>query len=252
MYFIMSNRIDLLRLIPQRGVWTEIGVYRGDFSQNVLEICNPSELVLIDSWAYALAEHNPFPDISENYTAFLGKNHWEHFGDNPVTTQDDNYNFVKNRFAHDSRVKVVRNQSYKAIMETPDGYFDVMYIDANHTYDYVLRDMLEARPKLRPGGIMLLNDFYEGPDGFEANLGVMSAVNSFMKRYDYYYIAMTHGPWGDVALTDDPTSPFVKQFLANLMNSDLTFIGINDAVVPNTRYRHFRKSNGELRYVPML
>ena len=60
-----------------------------------------------------------------------------------------------------------------------------MYIDANHQYEYVLRDMMEARKKLRPGAILLMNDFYEGPGGAEQNLGVMGAVNTFVKRFNF-------------------------------------------------------------------
>ena len=252
MYFIMASRNELIGLIPQKAVWTEVGVYRGDFSQKILEVCDPSEFTLIDTWAYIPDMHSPYPDISENYAAFSGKIHYEHFGINPSTTQDDNFRYVINRFEGDNRVKIVREESYKAIMNSPDNYFDVMYIDANHRYEYVLRDMMEARLKLKSGGIMLLNDFYEGPGGFEQNMGVMSAANTFVKRYDYSYLAMTHGPYADAALTDDPSSPFVKQFLTNFLDSDLTFIGINDAVVANTRYRHFKKTNGDLRYVAML
>ena len=60
----------------------------------------------------------------------------------------------------------------------PDSHFDVMYVDANHQYEYVLRDMMEARKKLKPGGIMQMNDFYEGPGGVEQNLGVVRKVAS--------------------------------------------------------------------------
>lgn len=252
MYFITATRNELIQLIPQNAVWTEVGVLRGDFSQRVLDVCSPSEFTLIDSWAHSSEDHTLFSDISENYVAFSGKIHWDHYRDDPAAAHEENYNYVKNRFAHDNRVKIVREESYKAIMQSPDQYFDVMYIDANHRYEYVLRDIIEARHKLKPGGIMLLNDFYEGPGGFEQNMGVVGAVNTFMKRYDYCYLAMTHGTYADVALTDDPNSPFIRQFLANLMDSDLTFIGVNDAVVPNVRYKHFRKSNGDLRYVAML
>jgi hypothetical protein len=53
-------------------------------------------------------------------------------------------------------------------------------------------------------------------------------------------------------LTDDPTSPYVQQFIVNLNNSDLTFIGISDPLVPNVRYKLYRKANGETRYLAML
>ena len=227
-------------------------MYRGDFSRRVLELCEPSEFVLIDSWKYDLRHHVPFSNLTENYGEFLGKVHWDHFGDDPSATQEANHKHVVEQFGGDNRVTIVRENSFDGIRGLPDRHFDAIYIDANHQYEFVLRDLLEARHKVKPGGLLVMNDFYEGPGGAEQNLGVLGATTTFVKRFDYFYVAMTHGAYADVALTDDPTSELVKAFLNNLMCSNLTFIGINDAVVPNIRYRVFEKSNGETRYVAML
>ena len=252
MYFVMGTRQDLIKNIPSKHVWAEVGVYRGDFSRSVLDLCDPLEFYLIDSWKYDLKDHIPFSQLTENYAEFLGKVHWDHFGDDPAATQEKNYQHVVSKFGSDSRVKIVRDNSFKAISSLPDRHFDVIYIDANHQYEFVLRDMMEARHKLKAGGLMLLNDFYEGPGGAEQNLGVLCATTTFVKRFDYYYVAMTHGAYADVALTDDPSSPLVKSLLHNLMCSDLTFVGISDAVVPNIRYKLFEKPDGGTRYVAML
>jgi hypothetical protein len=80
----------------------------------------------------------------------------------------------------------------------------------------------------------------------------MSAVNTFVKRHEYVYLAMSCGPLGNVALTDEPSSPFVRQYLENLKDSEFQFIGISDVLVPNLRYKLYRKQNGDLRYVAML
>jgi len=63
---------------------------------------------------------------------------------------------------------------------------------------------------------------------------------------------MSCGPFGNVALTDEPSSPFVRQYLENLKDSEFQFIGISDVLVPNLRYKLYRKQNGDLRYVAML
>jgi hypothetical protein len=77
-------------------------------------------------------------------------------------------------------------------------------------------------------------------------------VNTFVKRYDFHYIAMSYGSYADVTLTDDPSSPYVQEFINNLNNSDLTFVGISDVLVPNVRYKQYRKTNGDVRYLAML
>jgi hypothetical protein len=252
MYFVMGDRNKLLELFPKHLCWAEVGVYRGDFSQRIFDAANPSELHLIDNWRFDVEDHNPSGDSAEHFSNFSGKIHWQHFGDDPNATQEQNYQHVKTRFAGAGNVKIIRANSVDGIAGLPDQHFDVMYVDANHQYEYVLRDMMEVRKKLKQGGIMLLNDFYEGPGGAEQNLGVMSAVNTFVKRYGFHYLAMSHGSFADVALTDDPTSPTVHQFLANLVNSNLVFIGISDSFVPNVRYKLYKKSNGETRYVAFL
>jgi hypothetical protein len=251
-FFVMGDRNSLIQQFPKGGAWAEVGVYRGDFSQRILETCAPVEFHLIDNWKFDIEDHNPFSDEAENFSGFSGKIHWQHFGDDPNATQEQNYQYVKSRFANAPNINIIRANSLEGIKSLPDAHFDVMYIDANHQYEYVLRDMMEARKKLKPGAIMLMNDFYEGPGGAEQNLGVMGAVNTFVKRYDFHYVAMTHGSYADVALTDDPDSSYVRELLTNLNDSDLVFIGISDPFVQNIRYKLYRKKNGDLRYVAML
>lgn len=44
----------------------------------------------------------------------------------------------------------------------PDGYFDWAYIDADHYYSAVVRDIALALPKVKPGGIIAGHDFVNG------------------------------------------------------------------------------------------
>lgn len=252
MYFVLSDRNALVQLVPKNAVWAEVGVYKGDFSQIVLDTCSPSLYYLIDNWKFDPDEHNPFQETTENFSNFAGRVHWEHYGDDPNAHQEQNYQSVIKRFSSVPCVRVVRARSVEGIESLPDAYLDVIYIDANHQYEYVLRDMIHAQKKLKPGGIMLMDDFYEGPGGHEQNEGVMSAVNTFVKRHEYVYLAMSHGPFGNVALTDDPTSPFVRQYLENLKDSEFRFIGISDVLVPNLRYKLYLKQDGSYRYVALL
>jgi hypothetical protein len=46
--FITDHRKRLLKMMPKRSICAEIGVWKGDFSQRILDITNPSELHLID------------------------------------------------------------------------------------------------------------------------------------------------------------------------------------------------------------
>src|SRR5437016_3571333 len=80
-FFVMSDRNGLVQQVPKHAAWAEVGVYRGDFSQKILDFAAPSVLHLVDNWRYALDEHNPHSDAPENFRGFEGRIHWQHFGD---------------------------------------------------------------------------------------------------------------------------------------------------------------------------
>lgn len=49
--FIHPRRI-LLAKMPKNSVCAEIGVYKGEFSQQILSLVKPKKLHLIDPWKY--------------------------------------------------------------------------------------------------------------------------------------------------------------------------------------------------------
>ena len=115
MFFLIGDRNRLIEQFPKNGRWAEIGVYRGDFSQRILETCLPSEFYLIDNWKFAIDEHNPFANEAENFAGFSSKIHWQHFGDDPNASQEQNYQHVS-RFEgkHRRQSHHVRSASKRA------------------------------------------------------------------------------------------------------------------------------------------
>jgi predicted O-methyltransferase YrrM len=49
--------------------------------------------------------------------------------------------------------------THDVIAAEPDGKFDWIYIDADHSYEGALRDAKASAPKVRPGGYLVFNDF---------------------------------------------------------------------------------------------
>src|SRR5688572_8310234 len=45
-----NARKKLLSMLPTNAIGAEIGVWRGDFSADILSSCNPNRLYLIDPW----------------------------------------------------------------------------------------------------------------------------------------------------------------------------------------------------------
>ena len=46
----------------------------------------------------------------------------------------------------------------------PDGFFDLVFIDANHKYEFAKQDILIWEPLLKRGGILTGHDYYGGSD----------------------------------------------------------------------------------------
>lgn len=52
MLIINATRQSILSCLPESNIVCEIGVYIGNYSEDILTNCNPKELHLIDPWLY--------------------------------------------------------------------------------------------------------------------------------------------------------------------------------------------------------
>ena len=68
MFLSCVNRNEAIALLPKGGSWAEIGVFRGDLSEQILDVCQPKELHLVDPWHFDL-DFDWFspPDYSEKF-----------------------------------------------------------------------------------------------------------------------------------------------------------------------------------------
>ena len=102
--------------------------------------------------------------------------------------------FVRNTFIHHKKIFPIKANSIKASMLFPDEYADLIFIDADHSYDAVKADLAAWWPKLKNGGVFCGHDYCN-----EFN-GVIDAVNEFSieKNIDikqYYNNAEYNSIW---------------------------------------------------------
>jgi hypothetical protein len=162
----MDRRNFLFDILPKNCICAEIGVWKGGFSQEILDNLSPRKLYLIDPWLYQ-------PSYSSSW-----------YGGGYVKSQEDMdhiYNNVYQKFKADSRVTILRKKSSHSIKIFPDKYFDFAYIDGNHSYDFVKQDIELFYPKIKENGWIIGDDY--GNNGWWNN-GVQKAIDEFIKTND--------------------------------------------------------------------
>ena len=143
--------------LPVDGEWAEIGVFRGQTSSNVLHRRPASKLYMVDSWGL----HNAATYSKDKYG---------------VWPQDfyDKCQASAERFARHYDVEVIKGKSEDAVDQFADESLDLVYIDADHSYQEVQKDIIEWEPKVKRGGWLGGHD-YDPP--WKTTGGVKPAVD---------------------------------------------------------------------------
>lgn len=159
------------------GEGAEIGVFTGEFALRILNRWNGKKLWLVDPWS-------PQPDYLDDYNS-------------SIRIMERRMHIAERRLAaHASRLGWIRDVSVSAARRFRPRSLDFVYIDANHGYEHVRRDLAAWYPKVRPGGIIAGHDYYNAIvderlhpirfGEFEPKLltsyGVKAAVDEFAKH----------------------------------------------------------------------
>mmetsp|Transcript_22491 Transcript_22491/g.57990 ORF Transcript_22491/g.57990 Transcript_22491/m.57990 type:complete len:112 (-) Transcript_22491:197-532(-) len=74
----------------------------------------------------------------------------------------------------------------EAVHQFDDGFFDFIYVDATHSYMDSKADVESWWPKLRVGGVMAGDDYFNGyVDAAGQTFGVKDAVDEFGARKNH-------------------------------------------------------------------
>jgi hypothetical protein len=161
----------IVRRMPKHGTVAEIGVDLGDFSEKILALNRPRELHLIDPWTVESGEYRQRATSTTAGPSVESPRKLDTVA---------RYGLVCDRFASDiagGLVVLHRANSEVAGAEFGDGFFDWVYIDGNHSYEFVRQDLELYYRKLKPGGFIVCDDYHHA--GFWDD-GVTRAVDEFM------------------------------------------------------------------------
>ena len=73
-------------------------------------------------------------------------------------------------------IKIIRKNSFDALADFEDGSLDFVFIDGNHTFDYVAPDIIYWSKKVRKNGMVIIHDYYSW-----SGAGVREAVDAYTK-----------------------------------------------------------------------
>jgi hypothetical protein len=156
------DREALLGQLPRQGIVAEVGVLRGDFSQNIFTQTQPRELHLIDTWEGAAGQRN--------------------------------LEQVKNRFAEaiqNGEVILHQGHSTEVLKQLPAKSLDWLYLDTDHAYPTTAAELELAARLVKKEGLILGHDYVTGNWNNGVRYGVVEAVNEFCVQNNWEFLFLT-------------------------------------------------------------
>ena len=165
---------EFLNEYELKGIGAEIGVQNGSYSEIILNKWKGTTLFSIDAWLqFEETEYRDVANVSDeihliNYAATCMK--LRRFGDRSI---------------------ILRMTSEEAAKIIPKKTLDFCYIDANHSYDGVVKDLELWIPKIKIGGIICGHDFREDGEHSDKDgrifglFGVQKAVLEYSDKYNW-------------------------------------------------------------------
>jgi hypothetical protein len=184
----LTTRNQLPLLLNEKGLLgtaVEVGTHQGDYASIFLERWEGNMLVCVDPWH--------IPPGYEHQMKFL-------WGDK---NRDNDFQTCMDRLSrYEGRYCMMRMISVKASEHFEDHSLDFVYLDGDHRYKEVLKDLRAWWPKLKMGGILAGHDVIMPNQSAEDDwpTGVQGALDAFFglttHHYDINLIVEEDGlPW---------------------------------------------------------
>ena len=170
---VLPSRENILARMPQGGIAAEIGTQAGDFAKQILAFLKPKQLHIFD------IDFTPF-----DRQAF-------------------------DLFIRDGIVVLHEGDSSSALAQMPDHSLDFIYVDGDHSYEGVTKDLAVASQKIKSDGWIVCNDYTLYSPAEKIQYGVYRAVNElcWQRGFEIIYLGLHHWGYHDVALRRmDPES----------------------------------------------
>jgi hypothetical protein len=155
--------------ISTGSVGLEIGVWRGEFSEFLYRSVSPKKMYGIDPWAFVPVKPDSW------YGGFLAKSQED---------MDRLYESTKKRLSILPDYTLIRDYSYNITDYVDPQSIDWVYIDGDHDYTAVSKDLLNSYTLIKPGGIITGDDCIQHPTN-----PIYKAVQKFLSSISYKNVA---------------------------------------------------------------
>jgi hypothetical protein len=142
----------------------------------------------------------------------------EAFADQPTSTRHKTEpRYERNKRAMESRMKdrnftLIEKFSEEAVQDIPYDSLDFVYIDGDHSYDYVMLDIILWTRRVRPGGIVSGHDYISPGDyRHKFDINVKEAVDDYTKLHKISPLYLTDKTVGINKSDKCPSWWFVKK-----------------------------------------
>lgn len=184
---VFANRYELIESLRcNSGIIAEVGVAFGDFSNFLIEKLHPARFVAIDLFKIHEIETfwgRPTADLLN------GMKHADYY---------------RNKLSDFDKILIVEEgQSDDCLSRFPEKHFDLIYLDANHSYENVSKDLDACKKVIKDEGVIVCNDYVMYDHITGVPYGVVQATNSFIVKEGYEVIGFAFGSnmFCDIALT---------------------------------------------------
>jgi len=151
----------------------EIGVFKGEFLENIIKTCNISSVDAVDLFEGA------------QYSGDVNGNNIIEYN------LDTSFLELSEKFKDMPHVKIIKSDSSKYLSSVENNYYDIIYIDGDHSYQGVKKDLEASFEKVKDGGFIMGHDYEMNAEKGKNlyNFGVKKAVDEFCVKYGQSILA---------------------------------------------------------------
>ena len=175
--YIFKNRDEMLKFYCDKNnniTFLEIGVFKGVFLNFLNTKCNNiKNIYAVDLFEGVVCSANEDGNNMEYYEL------------------DKSYSELYEKYKNQKKVILIKGNSNNFLDTKDDNVFDIIYIDGDHSYESVKRDIINSYNKVVNGGYIMGHDYCINTNKTNNfyKFGVKKAVDEFCFEYNQTIIS---------------------------------------------------------------